>query len=239
MRLALLLACLLWASPAWATITRVNATVGSGVGSSFTVATAAWSATAGNTIVLIIRANDAGVAMTSVLDTALNTYTLVDSSTATDPSMFMYVAKNITGNAVNVVTATFTAGHPYLWIYAIEYSGLHATTPVDTQDHKTGTGVTDLVTNAFSTAQASEVVLVGASQNDFAVYTAGTDFSLIDGSIGAGAYGGLEEYITSGTLTTHTAHITSTKTAQYTTVTGAFKAAAGGATPVRHRAVNQ
>ena len=57
---------------------------------------------------------------------------------------------------------------------------------------------------------AGTALVLGASQPAFATYSAGTDFTLIDGTLGSGGnIGGAEDYIPAGTLSSYVAHITS------------------------------
>src|SRR5690349_14775531 len=75
-----------------------------------TVATGSFSSTTGNVIVVGLTNNAGSTTVVSISDTAGNTYTAVDSlqNVTADSTFRTYYAKNITGNASNVVTATFT-----------------------------------------------------------------------------------------------------------------------------------
>jgi hypothetical protein len=197
-----------------------------------TLATPAFNATTGNHITVCIR--NRGAAISSVVDTAGNTYTQRQSDATVDPNMFLYTADNITGNASNVVTVT-QASQSYSWVIAVEYSGL-AASAYDTSGKRfanySGTDVTS--SGDITTANSGELVLLFTSENAFRDYTAGTDFTLIDGSfptLSANHFGGAEEYIVSGTLSSYTGHITdSGSTAQnHGVMWVALKAAAGAA----------
>jgi len=198
-----------------------------GFSNSATVAPAFGSNVAsGSLIVVIVRAT-AGT-ISTVADTRSTSYSLVDSNTSTDPCVWMYYG--VTGSSgANTVTVTFGNSSNFRWGFAIEYSGQHAS-PLDTNDDQTGTGTSDLTLSAISTAGAG-VIVVGGGQSGLATYTAGTDFTMIDGTIsGEGFdYGGVQEYITSGTVSSYTAHMTSSTTDMYTLVLGAFLA--GGSSP--------
>ena len=220
-------------------ITRVNTKEkASGGGGASTLTTPTFSATTGNLIVVGIRTAASGESISSVSDTAGNTYTSIDSNTTQDPHMRIYYAKNITGNASNAVTVTLSVSATFFWIQALEYSGCDTTAPLDIHGNTTGTGTTDLTTSAFTTTNANEVVILWASQNNFATYSAHTDslsntWTLIAGNIGnadtGNGFGGSEEFIASSTLSSDTAHITSTVTNQYTIVWASFIAASSGA----------
>lgn len=200
------------------------------------IATASFVATTGNLIVVVVRCGTNGL-VSSVTDTAGNTYVEAISSTGQDPKIFIYYAKNITGHATNVVTVNFSPSAEFSWACAVQYSGLDTVSPVDAIDVKTGTGVSDLVSDPFSTAREGVVVL-GASQATFTTYTAGADFTLIDGAIGNNVgdnFGGVEERITTGSLSSYTAHITSGATNAYTVGLVAFKAVIAATGPMLFR----
>src|SRR5687767_4435010 len=114
------------------------------------IATNGFAATGGNLIVVLVRCGSNGL-VSSITDTAGNTYVEAISSTGQDPKIFIYYAKNISGHASNVVTVNFSPSAEFSWAYAIQYSGLDLPSPQDAIDVKTGTGVTDLVSDPFST----------------------------------------------------------------------------------------
>lgn len=181
---------------------------------------------AGNLLIAIVRVASSGV-VSSVTDSQGNTWTLRASNVGVDPKLYLYSA--VAGaSSANTVTATFSTTANFRWLFCVEYAGADA---FDVADDKNGTNATDLVSDPFSTTAAGVVVLAG-SQNGFAVYTAGADFTIVDGSIGSGTsfFGGVEERITSGSLSSYTGHLTSNVGAglNYVTVTAAFTAAAGG-----------
>jgi hypothetical protein len=90
-----------------------------------TIATTARSFTTGNHVVAFVRWEGAGGATTVTLaDTAGNTYTaLADVSGANGLYGKMFHCIGITGNASNVVTATFAASRTYRSLTVIEISG--------------------------------------------------------------------------------------------------------------------
>lgn len=198
------------------------------VGSSGTLTTGAAAATAGRTVLVFIRNGTGGSAPGTPTDTAGNTYTLLTSDTSNDPQMWVYVAKNITGNASNQIQSTFT-DIVFAWLYAVEYDGCDTTTPQDIYGVNTGTA-TDCVSTSLTTSQSGDVLVMAVSQAALTTYTAGTDFTLISGAIGTGGsnYGGIEEYITTTQLSAYTAHITSGSSAGFTTIWVALKPAGGG-----------
>ena len=214
-------------------ITRVQFKYGAqGEGVSTTTATGNMtsSVTSGNLLVVIVRFGENNT-VSSLTDTLGNTYTLHASALANDPCIAIYSA--VSGSSgTNAVTLTTTADGWYTWVAVAEYSpggntwSTTAATRLDTGGARFATaGTTDLTTNAFSTAQAEEVVVVGASTWSNGTMTAGTDFTLIEGGItdGVVAFGAVEEYITGGTLSTYTAHITGGASGDYVIAWGAFK----------------
>src|SRR5688500_6029731 len=94
------------------------------------ISTGTFAATAGNLIAVLIRIGGEGV-VSSITDTAGNTYTLATSDTSWDPNLLCYYAKNITGHATNAVTVNFSPSALYSWAFAIQYSGLNTTSPLD------------------------------------------------------------------------------------------------------------
>lgn len=212
-----------------AAASRVNATNGGTEGSTTnTITAAAFNATAGNTIVACVRKNLFAVAPT-LTDTAGNTYNLKASNSGGSVFMYIYAAENITGNASNVVQAEELSGaDSYWWIQTAEYTGV-ATSSYDAAGANNGSATTDLTTTAITTTTAGVVVVCGsvAAASDF---TAGTDFDLVDGTIYDGGgidFGGMEQRITTGTLSSYTAHITSSASAAYTTAWIALKEGSG------------
>jgi hypothetical protein len=208
-------------------VTTAFTAVPGGTGGS-TITLPATSHTTGNCIVVFTR--DSTLIPSTITDTAGNTYTKLAENTTQDPHMSVWIAKNITGNASNVISLNFSGSTAYVWGYSIEYSGLDASSPEDTYGTNTQTATTDCQSSSLSTAQSSEVLIMAASQPALTTYTAGTDFTLIEGSIGSGGmnFGGIEEYITSGALSSYTAHITAADSATPTTCWVALKAAGGG-----------
>lgn len=197
------------------------------------IATGAFNAATGNLIVVFIRLGGEG-AFSSISDTAGNTYVEAISDITQDPRLYCYYAKNITGNANNVVTVNFSPSGMYSWAYAVQYSGADTISPLNVIEAKTGIGVTDIVADAITTTVDGEVVVAATSQNNFTTYTAGADFTLLDGNIGDSSgnnFGGVQEYIPAGTLSNYVTHITSGVINPYTILVVSFKPAAAGGQP--------
>ena len=101
--------------------------------------------TAGNTNILAIGWNNATSNITSVTDSAGNTYQLaVPTARGAGMSQAIYYAPNIKAApaATNTVTVTFNTATPYVDIRALEYSGLATTNPFDVGTSASGTSTT-------------------------------------------------------------------------------------------------
>jgi len=205
-------------------IARVNtAKAANGGTPAASLTTGTFAATAGNLLVVAVRIAGFTSRAPTISDTALNTFIPIASVAVRDPSLYLFYAKNINGNAADAVTATFD-NIQYDWLYVVQYSGVDPTAPLDVGGATTDSG-TDLITDAFSTAAPGEVVVVFSSQNTISTFTAGADFTLVDGSIGTGIYpyGGAEEYVTDTSLSSYTAHITASVSAPNSIAWASFK----------------
>ena len=141
-------------------------------GASTTIAAAAGNHTSGNLLVVLVVGWFTGT-VSSVSDTAGNTYTWTGLRstyyTADDGFVEIWYAKNITGNASNVVTATYSGSTSYREIEVIQYSGADTDDPFDAgNDTETGDAVGAATANS-TVAEAGEVIVAG-----FAFYNSGT-----------------------------------------------------------------
>lgn len=115
--------------------------------------------TAGN---LLIAAVSAIPAMTTISDTAGNTWSGVTGQTG-DPTCELRYAPNCAGGA-NTVTVNFGSGaQPSLSIG--EYSGIAASSPLDKQATAVGFG-TSASTSGVTTTQAEELLICVTSRNN-------------------------------------------------------------------------
>jgi hypothetical protein len=185
------------------------------------------SVTAGNLLLAVVRSQETNT-NPSVTDTLSTSYSSVTSHTSAQPGLWIFVGVAPSTGTCTVTVTLGTSG-TYVWLTVIEYApstGSSWASPVDVSATPgDGSGTTDLTTGTLTTAQASEVVLAAASQNNAATYTAGTDFTLIDGDLAGGVtIGGTEEYLTSATLSGYTPHITTTNgPSHFGMVAAAFK----------------
>jgi len=97
---------------------------------------------AGDANIVAISWKNATLNITSVIDSAGNTYQLaVPTARGTSLSQAIYYAKNINAAAAgaNTVTVTLNAAAPYVHVRALEYSGLDPTNPLDVGGSAKGT----------------------------------------------------------------------------------------------------
>jgi hypothetical protein len=165
-----------------ASIAFVNVDIGYAVAPLATIATAGIVHTSGNLLVAIVSTAREASTVTGIADTALNTYTYITRVQGTNLLEIWY-AKSITGNATNIVTATFSDDSTYRNIHVLQYSGCHTTSPLDQYETGTGTG-TSLATGAKTTTVANEVIVSGFYIDDFKNFTAGSGFTIRDGTTG-------------------------------------------------------
>ena len=134
--------------------------------------------TAGNTNIVAIGWNNATSNITSVTDSAGNTYQVaVPTARGSGVSQAIYYASNIKAAAAgtNTVTATFNTATPYVDVRALEYSGLAAVSPFDMGASASGTG-TAANSGTVTTTAANELVF-GAGITTGGFSTAGTNFT--------------------------------------------------------------
>ena len=136
-------------------ITFVNAYADADAGGDGTIATTAQNHTTGNTIIVFAaQSTPGGRTVTGVADTASNSYSRAGTAYGQDADHIMdvWVATDITGNASNIVTVTFSDTSSYRGIACVQYSGLDPTAPYEAQSsgslsssgttHTTGTATT-------------------------------------------------------------------------------------------------
>jgi hypothetical protein len=159
----------------------VNATGGGG-DSVDTVATAPVNHTSGNLLYAIAKHRDACDATTMTLtDPQGNTYiqigSLVDNASLTCTGHFY--AKNIIGNANNVVTLTLEGSHRLPSLKVIQLAGRDIVNPLTTFKSGTTTASATATSSVFTTTVADTIVVAG-----FVPY--GSD-TLVSGMIGGSA----------------------------------------------------
>jgi len=205
-----------------------TAVTGQDGASNTTVATAAKSTTTGNTLLVGFVAQEGeGVAtISSCTDTAGNTYTAL---TQIGPGGGGAIARwfyshNITGNASNVCTGTWSAATRYKHAIQIEISGLKNQAPVSSVGAVPTSSTTASVTIAMGSA-VGVVFALATSTND-RTWTAGSGFTEIaDWGTSAAA-----EYYTALNATGNvTTAITASGSSNLTFSATGFEEAASGA----------
>ena len=133
--------------------------------------------TAGDTNILAIGWNNATSNITSVTDSAGNTYQLaVPTARGAGVSQAIYYAKNIKAApaGTNTVTVTFNTATPYVDIRATEYSGLDPNTPFDVGTSASGTSTS---ANSGTVTTTAPGLIFGAGMTTGGFSTAGTGFT--------------------------------------------------------------
>jgi hypothetical protein len=153
-------------------LTFINNTSGYGAGSATSIAATAASHTAGNLLVVFVSWLETA-AISSITDTAGNTYTkIIDFA---GDGFAMYYAKNISGNANNVVQANWASGQSYREISVQQWSGADISSPLDVSNSGSGSG-TSMSTGASDTTVNDEVIIAGYNTWEVGTYTPGTNF---------------------------------------------------------------
>lgn len=160
--------------------TIVNQTVGPIPGTSGpNIAATAFSVTGGNLIAVFVHGAGSTTTIT-VADTALNTFTPVTSCTdATQGVTQWFYAKNVTGNASDVVTATYSVSTTQRRIWVLQIAGASITSPLDAGP-ACAVGSSATPTSAsFTTTTALEMLLAGMWTGTTAlVWTPGAGYTL-------------------------------------------------------------
>jgi hypothetical protein len=155
----------------------VNTT--SGTAQSFS-ATYAKAQDQGDLNVVAIGWNDTTSSVTSVHDSAGNTYQLAVGPTqyAPDLSQAIYYAPNIAahGAGANVVTVDFDAAANAIDLRILEYSGLSASSPLDVTAAQSGRGSGELSSGTGNTTSNREL-LVGAGMTTDIFASAGPGYT--------------------------------------------------------------
>lgn len=191
----------------------IFAATGGVIGSVGTVVSNQMYVSTGELIVACVRwGNNTSQTVTGVADTAGNTYTpLTRVVNGTSEAIQYWYCANATGNANNVVTATFSANSGVNSIYVWNITNGLRTSPLDVQT--SGTSATAGVTSAaFTTTHANEMILALATH--FATgntYSPGAGYTLDNAHfpiLAGGQYTGAEHKAVSSIQTSVTATLT-------------------------------
>jgi hypothetical protein len=134
----------------------------------------------GNLNVVAIGWNDATSSVTSVHDSAGNSYALAVGPTryAPDLSQSIYYAANIkaAGAGANTVTVSFDAVANTIDLRILEYAGLSTSSPLDVVASKSGAGSGDVSSGSASTSSGRELI-VGAGMTTDVYVNSGANFN--------------------------------------------------------------
>ncbi|HUK32708.1 MAG TPA: DUF4038 domain-containing protein [Vicinamibacterales bacterium] len=141
------------------------------------VATYTSAETAGDANIIAIGWNDTTASITSVTDTAGNTYQLaVPTFRGNGLSQAIYYASNIQSVAPgNQVSVTFDQGAAYVDLRITEYSGLKHTTPFDAGSSASGSG-SSASSGSVNTSTANEL-LFAAGMTGMSFTAPGTGYT--------------------------------------------------------------
>lgn len=162
-----------------------TAVTGTGDASAGSIAAAAKNTTTGNALAVHVKWEESVATLTGITDTAGNTYQIVSQGAHANGALRSAIAfcTNITGNASNVVTATFSDANP-AWrrIQVEEASGLLTVTVPDGSAVSSGSGTT-YSTGAISTSRAGFVFAgVGGFATLSGITAGGTPASSLGGT---------------------------------------------------------
>jgi len=177
---------------AWTRVTDVSGE-DTGFNPASSYAAPAFSLTAGNWVLVAVKWDtDNGSTVSSVTDTAGNTYAAISGTSVTNGDrrlQWWLCDAAATGNGSNVVTANFSSSNPFFQAIAvIQGSGLQSS-PVDATATGTGTAANEVISASFSTAQADEVGLVAVVQSNTLTDTwtwTPSSYATVEASNGAG-----------------------------------------------------
>ncbi|MCH8286525.1 hypothetical protein IIB79_08375, partial [candidate division KSB1 bacterium] len=135
----------------------------------------------GNFIVVVIAALGTGTdnIVTGITDTEGNTYVkAIEKTNATANRIQMWYTEDITGNANNITTATFTGSVQFRYISVAEFSGVATSSSLlDTSFLDNSSTTTHTSNNATSTSTGD--LIIGASRSNAVDVTIGTGFTTL------------------------------------------------------------
>lgn len=224
----MLIAALAWCAPVRAQIARVNETGTTNSSSASNITAPAISITGGNLIVVGTSLSSTAVSVSSVTDTALNTFVQGTSCLVSTSSerIDIWYAKNVTGNASDAVKVNYSGAVGFQSVSVVQYSGADATSPFEVCAIGSGLSGTTLTSASFSPAASTNMNYAFAhGPGSSPTFTAGTNYSMIR----TNAFFGAEERLSvpSGA---QTATETIGVSAAWQISVASFKAAAAAAT---------
>lgn len=183
--------------------TYVTGQVSKGASSGASTTTSAFSSatTTGNLIVVSISTNGAANAVTSVTDTAGNTYAKVWSVANSSVTSDLWYAENITGGASQTVTVTVSTARATA-VVAHEYSGISLTSSLDKSVTATGSSNAPASGNTPTTTVASEIVIGAVAMLGGATtFTVGSGYTNLNQQLAANVATAQESLVTTSTGT--------------------------------------
>ena len=204
-----IIAFLFCSLPAFCAITRVGSAIANtttymqnSVPNSTVTTGTVNTGTGGLTVACVRWYNPGTEAVSGVTDTAGNTYAqLAAKTTYSGTSVQCFAAVNTTANANNAVSFNMSTGVIYAWAFQIHYSGLVTTSVVDALDvyaSKTHASGTSITSDAFTTAQADEVIIAVADVADLAgTFSATSPLTLVTPSSSYNVGGAGDEIVSS------------------------------------------
>lgn len=198
-----------------------------------TQASASWNLANTNRLIVVgIRwaSTTSGISISSVVDTAGNTY--VDSgvgrltlASSVGYAQMYYCKATTATNATNVVTVTFSSATDYKSVIVAEYSGADTSAPLDVTASGTNASAASVTSGSFTPTTASQVaVAIGAhGPAETGTYTAGTNYTKRDvTTANAGDHLVLEDRL-SAPASAQTAGLTNTSTFWHGIIVATFK----------------
>lgn len=167
----------------WAAISYVSESDGSNYsGSNFnSIATTALSTTTGNLIVVTVGYGTNAADVSSVTDTAGNTYThgtsCANTSSGSAIGTDIWYVANATGNAANIVTAHFSTGLAYVGVTQLQYSGAAITQSVTCAVGNSSSSTT-VTSGSFNPTLSGGVNVATGNGSGGATWTAGSSYTL-------------------------------------------------------------
>lgn len=141
-------------------LSYVSVATGNSDSNGTTAATGAWSLTTGNHVFVYVRWEVNSGPTITLSDTAGNTYTALTQVWASQVGGQWFYCLNATGNASNVVTATFSSAAAYKAVRAITLSG---STPTVALATASGVSVNSVTISSTITDGAGAMMLAGES----------------------------------------------------------------------------
>ncbi len=192
----------------------VQATSKDEPGIASTVSTDAISTTSGHLLYVFVRmgqSSDCSMESATITDTAMNSFTQIGTnvSDGAGSCSAVYYAKNITGNGSDVVQLAWTNSANYNCINVLEFSGLSASSPLDTTAASTRS-TSSQISDAFTTGTANEVLVMGGQWRALVnTFTADTGYTIPSGATSTTGVSTVQYKIVSSTQSSVTATLSS------------------------------